>query len=465
MDPPREVDCRGDPHPRLFSRTSADLRPGGRRRPPEGDGAGARGTPGCSSTAPDRFAAAIKAIAEANGGAVVVHCAAGKDRTGLVAALMLRLVPGVPHEEIVEDYVTSGRNLAPADRALDRGGAGPTTSAGARISPLGDTARSLRRSTMPSSPRWSGCHGSVEKGHLRSGGRPATRRSSASAARLLGRAVLADLRPDGVGQDVGRRGDRRPHPRRARLCRTRCRSTAACRSSRNQPERPTLVPRGDLARSTTRLPSASTSGSRRRRSTRCSLPARTPVVAGGTGLYLRAALTQPGELPPPPRAPRAGGRWEEFYDSHGAVHAHGRLPGGRSGRPRPPWLPPTHRRRVVRALELAEAGSSLAGGNASGTGSTGAIDGSLRARGSAGRARAAHRAADAPAMFEAGVEDEVRQAPSRARSPTTARQMLPASTRSRPARAPRTRSRRWSCPHAPLRRVPAEVAAPDSRGG
>jgi protein-tyrosine phosphatase len=60
----------------------------------------------------DRFARAVTGVAEADGGAVVVHCAAGKDRTGLVAALMLRLV-GVPHEAIVEDYVTSGRNLAP----------------------------------------------------------------------------------------------------------------------------------------------------------------------------------------------------------------------------------------------------------------------------------------------------------------------------------------------------------------
>lgn len=60
----------------------------------------------------DRFAQAVTAVADADGGAVVVHCAAGKDRTGLVSALMLRLV-GVPHEAIVEDYVTSGRNLAP----------------------------------------------------------------------------------------------------------------------------------------------------------------------------------------------------------------------------------------------------------------------------------------------------------------------------------------------------------------
>jgi protein-tyrosine phosphatase len=60
----------------------------------------------------ERFSLAVTAAAEADGGAVVVHCAAGKDRTGLVAALVLRLA-GVPLEAIVEDYVTSGRNLAP----------------------------------------------------------------------------------------------------------------------------------------------------------------------------------------------------------------------------------------------------------------------------------------------------------------------------------------------------------------
>ncbi len=63
-------------------------------------------------TGADRFARAVVAVAEAPEGPVVVHCAAGKDRTGLVAALLLRLA-GVRHEAIVEDYVLSGRNLAP----------------------------------------------------------------------------------------------------------------------------------------------------------------------------------------------------------------------------------------------------------------------------------------------------------------------------------------------------------------
>src|ERR1700722_12917705 len=44
---------------------------------------------------------------------LLVHCTAGKDRTGVLVALLLRLV-GVPHEEVVADYCRSavyGRNL------------------------------------------------------------------------------------------------------------------------------------------------------------------------------------------------------------------------------------------------------------------------------------------------------------------------------------------------------------------
>ena len=83
---------------------------------------------------------------------------------------------------------------------------------------------------------------------------------------------------------------------------------------------------------------------------------RTPVVVGGTGLYLRAALTNL-ELPPPP-APGARERLEERYDRLGpeAVHAElaARDPAAAAA------VHPNDRRRVVRALELAEAGASLA---------------------------------------------------------------------------------------------------------
>jgi protein tyrosine/serine phosphatase len=46
---------------------------------------------------------AMRALTHAGPGASVVHCAAGKDRTGVVCALSLA-VAGVPHEEIVADY-------------------------------------------------------------------------------------------------------------------------------------------------------------------------------------------------------------------------------------------------------------------------------------------------------------------------------------------------------------------------
>ena len=81
----------------------------------------------------------------------------------------------------------------------------------------------------------------------------------------------------------------------------------------------------------------------------------TPIVAGGTGLYLRAALTDL-RLPPPPAS---GGRerWEAYYDARGPRAAHAQL------EERDPEaaaaLHENDRRRVVRALELTELGESL----------------------------------------------------------------------------------------------------------
>jgi tRNA dimethylallyltransferase len=82
---------------------------------------------------------------------------------------------------------------------------------------------------------------------------------------------------------------------------------------------------------------------------------RTPVLAGGTGLYLRAALVDL-ELPPAP-APGRRPHWERVYDRRGPEAAH-RLLGDRD----PDAAARIHandRRRVVRALELAELGASL----------------------------------------------------------------------------------------------------------
>jgi tRNA dimethylallyltransferase len=82
---------------------------------------------------------------------------------------------------------------------------------------------------------------------------------------------------------------------------------------------------------------------------------RTPLVVGGTGLYFRAALAELG-LPPAP-APGSRRQWEQLYDESGADAAYARLTeldAAAAAR-----IHPNDRRRVVRALELADAGESL----------------------------------------------------------------------------------------------------------
>ncbi|HEY6961429.1 MAG TPA: tyrosine-protein phosphatase [Gaiellaceae bacterium] len=59
----------------------------------------------------ERFAAAVNAIADGGDGAVLVHCMGGKDRTGLITALLLR-VAGVPVEVVAADYALTEPALA-----------------------------------------------------------------------------------------------------------------------------------------------------------------------------------------------------------------------------------------------------------------------------------------------------------------------------------------------------------------
>jgi protein-tyrosine phosphatase len=76
---------------------------------------------GYLSDRPDSVIAALKAVAAADG-ATVVHCAAGKDRTGVVTALALRIA-GVSRADVVADYLLTDERIA---AVVDRLAASPT---------------------------------------------------------------------------------------------------------------------------------------------------------------------------------------------------------------------------------------------------------------------------------------------------------------------------------------------------
>jgi protein tyrosine/serine phosphatase len=58
---------------------------------------------------PDAVVAALRAMSH-DDGAALVHCAAGKDRTGVLSALALEIA-GTTREAIVDDYVATGERL------------------------------------------------------------------------------------------------------------------------------------------------------------------------------------------------------------------------------------------------------------------------------------------------------------------------------------------------------------------
>ncbi len=145
----------------------------------------------------------------------------------------------------------------------------------------------------------------------------------------------------------------------------------------------------------------------------------TPVVAGGTGLYFRAALAELGVPPAVPPGSRA--RWDAVYARLGPRRAHAILaerdPAAAAA------IHPNDRRRVVRGLELTEVGRSLRPATSrlwsaetrhptTIVGLDVPPDELLR------RIEARTRA-----MFEAGVEDEVRSALERSLS-ATARKVI-----------------------------------------
>jgi tRNA dimethylallyltransferase len=79
----------------------------------------------------------------------------------------------------------------------------------------------------------------------------------------------------------------------------------------------------------------------------------TPIVVGGTGLYLRAALAELALRPPPPAGVRE--RWEAELTARGPEALHAQLASAA------PWaadrIDPRDRSRIIRSLELLELGA------------------------------------------------------------------------------------------------------------
>lgn len=90
----------------------------------------------------DAIAESFEILAVPGRGAVVFHCAAGKDRTGVLAALLLQVL-GVSDDDIVADYVMTDRAL-PA--IFDRLARDPVH--GAAVARIPDSRRMVQPAVM-----------------------------------------------------------------------------------------------------------------------------------------------------------------------------------------------------------------------------------------------------------------------------------------------------------------------------
>jgi protein-tyrosine phosphatase len=90
---------------------------------------------------PDQVVAALRSVAHSPG-AAIVHCAAGKDRTGVVVALALSAA-GVRREAVITDYAASGERMS---AVLERLRASPTYAADTNSRP--DNEHMPRAETM-----------------------------------------------------------------------------------------------------------------------------------------------------------------------------------------------------------------------------------------------------------------------------------------------------------------------------
>ena len=94
---------------------------------------------------PERVTAAVKLIAGAAPGCVVFHCSGGKDRTGLLALVLLAFAGAGP-EEIVADYLLTFERMKPVWDAM--GVRDQLTAVGERLARHGTTIEASLAATL-----------------------------------------------------------------------------------------------------------------------------------------------------------------------------------------------------------------------------------------------------------------------------------------------------------------------------
>jgi protein-tyrosine phosphatase len=94
---------------------------------------------------PERCAAAVTALASASPGGVIFHCAAGRDRTGLITLLLLALADVEP-DAIARDYEQSAEPLKALFAAM--GQPDQASSIEAALTGRGTTAREAILATL-----------------------------------------------------------------------------------------------------------------------------------------------------------------------------------------------------------------------------------------------------------------------------------------------------------------------------
>lgn len=107
---------------------------------------------------PGNVATALRLLADAANGPTVVHCAAGKDRTGTIVALALSL-SGVTRDAVVADYVASAERMDGVLARLQASSAYGRELVGKTVDDIRPEAASMERFLDEVDRRYGGPHG------------------------------------------------------------------------------------------------------------------------------------------------------------------------------------------------------------------------------------------------------------------------------------------------------------------